>query len=128
MRVVAAFALLAGPLAAQTVDCANAVAQVELNFCAEAEFRSADADLNVAYKAARERMRQIDAQLAAPQRGAEIALRDAQRAWVTFRDQACLAEAYVFAGGSAQPMVYSGCLGRITAQRAADLWSLGREY
>lgn len=71
-------------------------------------------------------MRAIDADLPAARRGAEVALRDGQRAWITFRDQACLAEAYVFAGGSAQPMVYSGCQARLTEQRAADLWDLAR--
>lgn len=121
-------AFLAGPAAAQDVDCANAEAQVELNFCAEAEFLEADDDLNLAYSDARDLMRQIDADLSAEERGAEVALRDGQRAWITFRDETCLAESYVFAGGSAQPMVYSGCQARLTQQRAAVLWDLVSEY
>jgi len=128
VRALLVLGLLAGPVAAQEVDCANAVAQVELTYCAEEAFLAADADLNLAYKAARAMMRQVDADLPASQRGAEVALRDGQRAWITFRDQACLAEAYIFSGGSAQPMVYSGCQARLTEQRAADLWDLGREY
>lgn len=119
---------LAGVAGAQQVDCRNAVAQVELNFCAEADFQDADADLNLAYKDARAVMRQIDADLPVPQRGAEAALRDGQRAWITFRDQACLAEAYIWTGGSGQPMAYSGCKARLTAQRAADLWELSQGY
>lgn len=113
---------------AQQVDCANAVTQVELNFCAEAEFLAADDDLNLAYSDARALMKQIDTDLPEPQRGAEAALRDGQRAWISFRDQACLAEAYVWAGGSGQPMIYSGCKARVTAQRAADLWDLSQGY
>ncbi len=121
-------ATFAGPAAAQQVDCANAVAQVELNFCAERNFQAADDDLNLAYKMAREMMRRIDADLPATQRGAEVALRDGQRAWITFRDQACLAEAYIWAGGSGQPLAYSGCKARLTRQRAVDLWEIGRGY
>jgi uncharacterized protein YecT (DUF1311 family) len=123
-----ALLLLAGPAAAQQVDCPNAVAQVELNYCAERDFLVADADLNLAYKQARAVMRHIDADLPATERGAEVALREAQRAWITFRDQACLAEAYGWHGGSGQPMAYSGCRARLTLQRAEDLWTLTEGY
>ena len=128
MRAFLALALLAGPVAAQQVNCADPVTQVALNLCAEADFRAADAELNRAYKSAREMMRQVDAALPAPQGGAEVALRDGQRAWISFRDQACLAEAYVWTGGSAQPMIHSRCKARLTRQRAADLRDLGRGY
>ena len=128
MRALVALMLLAGPAAAQEVDCRNAVAQVELNYCAEQDFLAADADLNLAYKAARAVMRQIDAGLPVAERGAEATLRDAQRAWISFRDQACLAEAYSWHGGSGQPMIYSGCQARLTTQRAEDLWSLAEGY
>lgn len=128
MRVLVALAMLAGPVAAQDVDCGTAVAQVELNFCAEAAFLAADDDLNEAYRAARDMMRDIDANLPATERGAEIALRDGQLDWISFRDQTCLAEAYVFHGGSIQPMIYSGCQARLTEQRAADLWEMARPY
>ncbi len=120
--------LLASPGAAQQVNCVNPMTQVEINFCAETDYRAADAELNRAYNVAREMMRQVDADLPAPQRGAEVALRDAQRAWITFRDQACLAEAHVWTGGSGYPMVFYGCQSRVTRQRAADLWELGRGY
>jgi len=128
MRRAIALLLLAGPAAAQSVDCRNAMAQVELNYCAEQDFLLADADLNVAYQAARALMRRVDAGLPVTERGAEVALRDAQRAWITFRDKACLAEAYTWHGGSGQPMAYSGCRARVTAQRAADLYGLASSY
>jgi uncharacterized protein YecT (DUF1311 family) len=39
-----------------------------------------------------------------------------------------VAEAYSWDGGSGQPMIYSGCRARLTAQRAEDLWSLAEGY
>ena len=50
--------VLAGPGAAQQVNCANPMTQVEINFCAEADYRATDAELNRAYTSAREMMRQ----------------------------------------------------------------------
>lgn len=126
--VAGCLGLLAAPAAAQQANCANPMSQVEINFCAEIDFQAADDALNRAYRSAREVMRQIDADLAAPQRGAEVALRDAQRAWITFRDQACRADAWSWTGGSGYSMAYYGCQSRLTAQRTADLWELGRGY
>lgn len=122
--VLLGLALQTGPGAAQQAACDNPITQLEMNLCAEADFKAADAGLNTAYQVARDAMRQLDADLPASQRGAEVALRDAQRVWISFRDQACLAEAYSWTGGSGYPMVYVGCQARLTEQRAADLWAL----
>ncbi len=124
MRVAIFLALLAGPAVAQ--DCQNPATQLAMNTCADQAFQVADSDLNRAYGVARDILRQIDADLPPAQRGAELALRDGQRAWITFRDQSCLAESYQNFGGSIRPMVYSLCQARVTQQRAADLWALAR--
>lgn len=126
MRALALAVLTLAPtiVAAQEIDCAQAMAQVELTFCAEQDWQRADADLNDAYKAALALMRQIDAGLAADQQGAEAHLRAGQRAWVSFRDEACAAEGYVMHGGSAEPMVIYGCRAGLTRQRAEGLWQL----
>lgn len=124
LRLAVPFLLLAGGAAAQEVDCANAMAQVELTYCAEQDWLTVDATLNAAYKAARQEMRNIDASLPAAERGAEMQLRDAQRAWVSFRDAACAAEGYLMYGGSAEPMVIYGCRARLTEARIADLRGL----
>ncbi|WP_203232239.1 lysozyme inhibitor LprI family protein [Gemmobacter caeruleus] len=126
MRALALAVLTLAPTlaAAQEIDCAQAMAQVELTFCAEQDWQRADADLNDAYKAALALMRQIDAGLAADQQGAEAHLRAGQRAWVSFRDEACAAEGYVMHGGSAEPMVIYGCRAGLTRQRAEGLWQL----
>ncbi len=116
----------AAPVAAlaQDVDCANAQAQVELTFCAEQDWKTADADLNAAYEVAISAMKSIDINLDAPDRGAEKALRASQRAWITFRDNTCAAEGYAFHGGSAEPMVIYQCRARISAARADELGNM----
>lgn len=109
---------------AQEVDCAAAETQVEMTFCAEQDWQDADADLNDAYKAAMAVMQQTDAALPADQQGAEVALREAQRAWIIFRDQGCAAEGYQMHGGTVEPMVIYECRARLSQSRAEDLWAL----
>lgn len=115
---------LPGVATAQDVDCGNAMAQAELTFCAEQDWNGADDDLNDAYKAAMAVMKAVDADLPADQQGAAAHLKAAQRAWVTFRDEACAAEGYMMHGGSAEPMVIYGCRSSLTRERAAGLWHL----
>lgn len=121
-------AALLAPFAvqAQQVDCARGdLNQVELNFCAGEELKLADEELNFAYRLALTEAKAIDAQNAAA--GIEMpvpleeALRQAQRKWVDFRDDACAAEALLVQGGTAQPMVGTLCLARLTRTRTEDL-------
>lgn len=125
-----AFALMiaAMPLAAQAQDCANAADQQTMNQCARAEWQAADAELNSAYQMAMDFMRSIDADLPAEEQGAAKALRDAQRAWISFRDLACQAEGYLMQGGSAQPMIISGCMTVLTQERSRSLVELAGRY
>jgi uncharacterized protein YecT (DUF1311 family) len=121
MRVWIVLCLMAGPGWAQDVDCSKAEAQVELTYCAEQEWMAADAELNDAYKAAMRVMKQIDATLGEG-KAAEGHLRQAQRDWVAFRDNACAAEAYPMHGGSAEPMLIYGCRARLTQERTLGLY------
>ena len=98
--------------------CEGAVTQLDLNLCTDAAFRAADEALNRAYGDAIEAARRYDA---SPEGQAEATLRAAQRAWIAYRDAACAAEAALWEGGSAQPMIRSGCLARLTDQRTDDL-------
>lgn len=119
--------LVAGmPLTAsgQQVNCATAQVQVELTFCAEQDWSAADARLNTAYKTALFAMKDIDRNLGLSDQGAESALRTAQRAWVSFRDNTCDAEGWAMHGGSAEPMVIYGCRARVTADRADELQNM----
>lgn len=115
---------LAAPAAAQEVDCQNAMAQMEMTFCAEQDWQRADRNLNDAYKAAMAEMKAVDSNLPKAQQGAAAHLKAAQRAWISFRDEACAAEGYMMHGGSAQPMVIYGCRATLTEQRAEGLWQL----
>lgn len=124
MRLAVVLCLAACPVAAQEVDCATAGAQVELTFCAEQDWIAADGALNAAYKAAMAVMKRLDADLAAGDRAAEKFLRQAQRDWVSYRDNACAAEAYWLHGGSAEPMVIYGCRARLTEERTMGLYYL----
>jgi uncharacterized protein YecT (DUF1311 family) len=48
-------------------------------------------------------------------------LREAQRAWVSFRDAQCRLESFEARGGSMQPMLDSGCRAAVTRARTAEL-------
>jgi uncharacterized protein YecT (DUF1311 family) len=118
--------LAAGPVAAQ--DCANPVTQADMTFCANEDFMEADLFLNEAYRAAEDLMRQADQDLPADLGGAEEALREAQRAWIAFRDAACISEGFQSRGGSMEPMIVAFCLTRLTEQRTADLQAMTEAY
>ncbi|HXC54570.1 MAG TPA: lysozyme inhibitor LprI family protein [Rhizomicrobium sp.] len=112
---VAALALLwLGPAAAAEVDgvdCAHAEAQNDMNICADRDFKKADAVLNKTYK---DTLKGMDAHTT-------DLLRKAQRAWVAFRDAECSYENAENEGGSIYPMVYSGCLTRLSKLRTQQL-------
>jgi uncharacterized protein YecT (DUF1311 family) len=120
--------LSAAPSLAQDTDCKNALAQSELNACAYADWEAADADLNAAYQQAVVLLEGWDARLPVDERGGVKALRDAQRAWISFRDNACAAEGYAMKGGSAEPLVVYGCMRVLTLERAAHLWRMIEAY
>lgn len=121
-------ACLSLPAVAQDIDCANAMAQAELNLCSYQEWQAADAELNAAYKQAMALLKQWDADLPADEKGAATALKDAQRAWITFRDKACEAEGYAMKGGSAEPLLINGCMRVLTEERTRHLTSMVEAY
>jgi len=127
-RLILILAMLAAvPAAAQDIDCATAEAQQDLNWCAEQDWQAADADLNAAYQAAKAALDSWDAELSPELQGGAQALLQAQRAWITYRDAACTAEGFPMRGGSAEPLLVYGCMSRLTAQRATDLWTLAED-
>ena len=108
-------------------ECENAMSQMEMNACAMQAFERADAELNRLYR------EQIAAARASDQSpdngrserdnrpGEEETLREAQRAWVAFRDAHCRGEGYAERGGSMEPMIFHQCLERLTRERIAQL-------
>ena len=85
-------------------------------------------ELGQAYAAAMDLMRQWDEGLPAEEQGGAAALKEAQRAWITFRDKACAAEGYAMKGGSAEPLLVYGCMARVTEERASHLWAMVQAY
>lgn len=117
---------LSGPAHAQQVNCAEAVTQIELTFCAEQAWVRADEDLNLAWRIAIDHARRLQAALppGAPV-DVEEDLRRAQRVWIEFRDLACAAESHQAWGGSMAPMLVYVCRERLTRQRTEDLRRFG---
>ncbi|MEQ8367703.1 MAG: lysozyme inhibitor LprI family protein [Roseicyclus sp.] len=114
MRGLCVIGLLwAAPAVAQDWDCSDyaSLPQQGINLCLAAEYERADADLNAVYQAARAGTGETMSSL----------LRDAQRAWIPFRDAACEAEAEYMRGGSGEPMMRFSCLIRLTKARTDDL-------
>ncbi|MDQ1611378.1 MAG: hypothetical protein QOG00_1309 [Pyrinomonadaceae bacterium] len=91
--------------------CPGEHTQFELNRCAARARDKADAELNQVY---RELMKDTS--------GAERAkLRDAQLAWLKFRDAHCDYRSVGNKGGSIYPMVVSFCLAGVTNARVEQL-------
>jgi uncharacterized protein YecT (DUF1311 family) len=120
-------------LAAQDPEwnCENPQAQQEMNYCAAQDAARADAELNTVYRTAIERARAADREYAGVAGGAggpndglpgeEATLREAQRAWVSFRDAHCRLQSFEARGGSMQPMLDGGCRATLTRARTAEL-------
>lgn len=89
--------------------CDEAMNQHDLNMCADREFKAADAVLNRVYQ-----------QLLSKSGADKAKLKEAEIAWLKYRDANCDYEASAFEGGSMQPMIYSFCLARMTRNRTAE--------
>ena len=108
-------------------DCRDPQAQSDMNICASIAFERADAELNAEYCRAVVRARAADRAIAGqlPARdqrpGEEDTLREAQRAWVAFRDAHCRLQGYQSRGGSMEQLFYDGCRAAVTRERTAQL-------
>ena len=107
------------------------MAQSEMNRCADSDFREADAKLNRVYKKTLQFMvddlaearQQGDEEQAKEENTAIASLKQAERAWLLYRDVQCKAAAD-YDRGSIRPMIYSQCLKTVTEHRIADLKSI----
>ncbi|HEX7821515.1 MAG TPA: lysozyme inhibitor LprI family protein [Sphingobium sp.] len=112
--------------------CNDRVTQLDMNLCARRDFEQVDAALNVQWRKSVALMKDRDKSIAdmpgdkRPTYSA--ALLDAQRAWLRFRDAECQVEGYSMRGGSAEPMVISGCLTQLTKTRIQQLKDLEQGY
>ncbi|MAY62968.1 MAG: urease [Rhizobiales bacterium] len=106
------------------VDCANAMTQMEMNYCADQDYKKADATLNALWPEVVAKAKAFDEDQGTiyADRGVPTsfeALRTAQRAWIEYRDRQCEYEAYEYFGGTMQPMIGLTCQTRLTEERNA---------
>lgn len=105
-----AFLALAVPQwadAAETPDCGKAQTTAALDACYGAAHKAADAALNARYGA-------LMARLAADD---QARLREAQRAWIAFRDKQCAFETAPYSTGTIYSMLVTICLTELTQAR-----------
>jgi uncharacterized protein YecT (DUF1311 family) len=93
-------------------ECRNPMDQHTMNLCAGEEFDAADKELNEVYTRLLAAM---------DDEGYRAKLKVAQRNWIQFRDNECTFETADNEGGSIHPMVYTGCLTRLTRERTRAL-------
>lgn len=98
---------------ALAIDCQNAVTQLDINQCANSDYKKADTELNRIYK-------QVLAKTPATQRSL---LKSAQLTWIKYRDADCTFQSSATEGGSVHPMIISACLTHKTEARSAELLS-----
>ncbi len=114
-RPLTALALLAvavGPAhSGGATECSNAMTQTDLNICFTQVYRRADTELNRVYA-------QLRGQISP---AGQTLLRDAERAWIGYRDKECDFETAGSAGGSIRPMLIAQCLTALTNRRIAEL-------
>ncbi len=96
---------------ANNIDCQRASTQPELNACAYEEFLATQAGMA-------DELKRLQAGFIAEQRSG---LRRVQRAWLSFRTEACAFESRHAGISSSQPMLQWQCAARMTRERTAVL-------
>ena len=95
----------------KTGPCANPQTQSEMNQCAGKDYQAADAVLNQVYP-------RLVAKL---DNDEKAQLKEAQTAWLKYRDANCEFVADQFKGGTMRPMIYANCLADMTRKRTIEL-------
>lgn len=106
-----AFAVSATAFAA---GCGDLNAQSAMNQCALTQFQQLDEEFNKVYREYRSRLDDRQKQQ----------LKEAQLAWVKFRDLACNFESSGVEDGSAHAFIFQSCLSVKTNSRLKELQSL----
>lgn len=95
----------------QTQPCAAAQSQAEMNICWGKEYKKADVELNAVYQ-------KLVAMLDEEQK---TQLKEAQLAWLKYRDLHCEFAADQYKGGSLRPTIMATCLLDVTTTRTTEL-------
>lgn len=108
-------------------NCDDPQDQQTMNYCAHQEFLAADAKLNAQWKLTAAEMKTRDRDWGDSNDGRPgyfDTLREAQRAWLKYRDTHCASEGYMFRGGTMEPLIIATCKTRLTELRTKDLKDL----
>ena len=101
--------------------CDKAMSNAETRQCADREFKKHDAELNRLYK----KLLNDAASMGDVQQGYGVppleALKQAQRAWIAYRDANCHWKSTSFYGGTGQSVIMSSCLAIATRDRVEEL-------
>jgi uncharacterized protein YecT (DUF1311 family) len=129
MRLITAAFLLAASAGTAHADCKDPQSNGEMKMCAEQDWKKAEAELNVAYgKAIAEARETYRSTKTMPgqqnMQDSEAMLRDAQRAWVSFRDANCKYQYQIYYGGSHAGLAYLLCMADMTKARLKELRQL----
>lgn len=105
-------------------DTVGGQSTIGMSGCSDAELGNWDARLNKTYKQLMSTEKAADTEMtdsgfAAPKQAP--ALRDMQRAWITYRDTRCAYEAAQWGGGTGAGPAFVGCLMQLTGEQALFL-------
>jgi uncharacterized protein YecT (DUF1311 family) len=95
--------------------------------CANSALRLADDELNADYKRAIAYFEEYDLYTHEGTPSGVVLLRNAQRAWIAYRDAACESEAATFYGGTLQPLIVTTCHEQMTADRSLALRQISEQ-
>jgi len=112
MAIGAAFLVLAhGSSLARAKDCSSLNTQTAMNLCEGDNFKQADAELNAVYVKLLSKISVTG----------QSKLREAQKAWIKYRDAQCEFDTMGTTGGSIHSMMLWQCLTDLTAQQTKRL-------
>jgi len=104
------------------IDCDNARNTIENNYCAEQALDAADQKLNEVYEKVLAHISESGSDEPYDSKSWEKTMREAQRAWIAFRDADCKgAVPMEWSGGTATSAAVLGCMTQKTETRAHEL-------
>lgn len=122
---IALFFLLLGAASAalaDDLDCSRITLGAQVERCAQLDKDRADAALNASYQALLGRLQHQYQSQPLLEQDYLGKLKNAQRAWIKYRDTSCVVEAFeVQPGTPAHTTLINTCVSRLSRERARDL-------
>ena len=115
--LIAVLIILAVNAKEKEPDCSGAVTTYQQISCLDKKYKFWDKQLNRNYKALVAKIKKVDSE----SKRVIKRLKDAQRAWIIFRDKECIFQSSPMIDGSAEAVLNIACLANMTKQRALEL-------